>query len=317
MKQPSVFALFLLFIATVSSCSTMNQPKSRVTGVSAAIPIPSTTIDPEEFYTKPLIDRWSINKNLVLAQDDISLAILGLQLSPDDTKVFYAVADKDPIQKIIRSARLTDNHGQISKLRKIIPIYKFKDLEIGLMSFEPRQMGATELYLTTSEREKERNTLITKFTGPSSEDRIYSTYMMREENSIQLGDSQIGFNLWNVNEGQPSAAEVAANSLQEGTTPTPASGLHISPNLRNKIPAGVIAIQGFSFSIENNHDKEVSIVNIHLLSDGSVLGISDDTASILTPILIETSVPATSPYPYPKLDEPAIQNVQPSIVPYP
>jgi hypothetical protein len=251
-------------------------------------------------FSKPLLYSWDLGDTLLIPLGDRSLAILGVQLSVSETKIFYSLSGKglDQFWEEIRF-EIEDNSGQLTGLEEVIPFAISDDLLVGIMNFGSRATGATELILHVDDGGKyagDQIILLARFDGPPTEDRNDLRYTIGRPGGVEQSGYKIVMYL-----SYPPSKEVGANLPEQNlsrltaqTTATPAS-LFLVPWA--ELAEGIEVSDLISISVEDLEEKQVNFLIVQLLSDGNALGAYNE--SVISPVPIIVTSPTAVPYPYP------------------
>lgn len=289
-----IFTFFRLLIISlfIVGC-TLGQGQPLITENVIAITAPAGN-------TKPLVSGWELRDTLLIINDDLSLTILGVQISGSSTKIFYSLVGIDTIQFMEEHIiEIVDNNGRVAEIINALPLTEPEAYKLGIMKFNARLLGATELFLQIRETGEESVThklLFCKFDRPSSEDRFDLTYKIRTEGGIRQADYMIEMNFWlspsDKLQADPSLFGESTGSLLR-ITPTP---------LVQGIPwvvlsQGIFVEDEISYSVEDDISKEVVYLGVQLLNDGRAITLFRGNLMVLLPIQVVTLAPTSLPYP--------------------
>lgn len=292
--RPVILGLCLVLIIAMAGCAPQSTPPETAVNV-----VKDTS---QTGKTMPLIYNWTLGERTVLVLGDISFAVLGIQLTESETKVFSSISGKDIVGFLGEyDIFMVDNLGQKIDLIRVVPLGHIEKFDLGIMCFGPRLSGATELYLHLSGKGDSTNdlkeVLLAQFNGPPYEDRLYSTYFAGGRSAAELDGSRIRmiFTL-------PISEEEALEQLPVlGTAVSLSQNTSASENT-NRIPwvevqKGAEVYYEYAISIENVDEKQIRYLAFQLLSDGNVITAIDKSVIVPTPIYIVTLTPTTQPYP--------------------
>jgi len=302
-----IMGLYLVVVFVIAGCASKPAPPSTTVSVVKDTSSAGRTL--------PLIYNWSLGEKTVLGFNDISFAVLGIQLSESESKAFFLISGKD-IAGFLEEYEifLTDNLGQKVDLISIVPLGQIEKFNLGMMRFGPRLSGATELFMHLSKKGESTNEmeiLLAQFDGPPSEDRLFSTYFAGGRSAIEVDGSRIRmiFTL------PISEAEALEQLPVLGTAIAVAQDKSTSENTK-RIPwieaqKGAEVYFEYSISIENVNEKQIRYLAFQLLSDGNVVAAVDKSVIVPAPIYVATP----TPQPYPEMDDvpvPTITSLYPS-----
>jgi len=291
MRKSTVFYYFVISII-LASCA-VNPKLPAATENIVMVTSPAS-------FSKPLISGWVLGNTPLISMGDSILAILGIQLSGKETKVFYSLTGSDLSQFIKdNTIAIVDNDGTVYELVQVVPIGNIEKHKLGIMIFKPRSTGVAELYLTiasTKEQIYTQKILVANFDGPVSDDRLDLTYSVRRENGVELSGDRVEMYLWlppAENSRDTLSTQTITNSSSSITpTPVQASG---KPWVETK--NGDVVQNEFSFEVENYTTKKTNYLSIQLMSGGDIITSQNGSVEVPEPIIVE--IIKTSPTPYP------------------
>lgn len=281
-----MIGFWLIFAISVVGCVSTPEPQTATANV--------IRVTSQEGNNKPYIYGWRLSDETLISLGDVNFAILGIQLYKTETKIFYSLSGTEAAQFVTENRiKMLEDTGRVIELIKVIPLAKIEDIEVGIMNFGPRVLGATELYLhilNENEQVENPNILVARFDGPSSEDRIDSIFSNSRRDGVQQKEYRIVMNWWLPPDqelpGTPSReTELAASSIP--ATRLPWADLSTDKDVYFEI----------SFLFENLEDKQIAYLAVQLLSDGNAFAAVDKSVIVPTPIYVATLTPTTQPYP--------------------
>ena len=282
---------FLAIALIIAGCVTNPQQPAATDQV--------ITITEPESRSIPYRSGWRLGKESLLSIEEGSLGILGIEFTNSDTKIFIALSGVELARLIDdNSIELVDNLGRVYHLIMAVPLGNVEKFELGMLNFEPRTIGVTELNMTVtskSEVDVTQKVLVAQFVTPASEDRLDTTFWMPTEYGVNLSGYNIGMT-WLAAIEKP-AASISKQPATLATSNTPAT-----PKIPTREPwtetknGGEVLIE-LTFIVENNTTKQANYVSAQLMSGGDVITYRNQTVEVPTPIILEA--PKTVPTPYP------------------
>jgi hypothetical protein len=257
---------------------------------------------------QPLIYGWRLGDELIMSFEQVTFAVLGIRLSETEIKLFFSLSGED-IPQFLKDKKieLIDDNSRMIDLLYAVQLSKFKNLEIGLLSFGSRYPGATELSLQIAdkgEQETRLKMLLAQFDGPSTEDRLFSTYKAAKRGGVEQSGNHVQMYL------SLPPSENAISKLPRMDTRQTESGATVTPGYAWDIawadqPEGIEVYDLISFSIESLAEKQVEYLAVQILSDGNAIAAVDRSVIVPTPIFLLTPTPSLTPRPYPIMETPA------------
>jgi hypothetical protein len=285
-----IICLLVVYLAFgVGGCARAPQPLPETPKVIEIT-------NPEE-VSIPLIYTWDVDKAELITQDGVSLAILGVQLSPSDTKVFYSLAGGDAGRLLERtSLEIIDDLGGVQPLIALVPVGVLGELELGFMNFAARPGGVQELFLLIGDKSGKaqgQKSLLASFDGPPEEDRLDATWILGRGEIEQAG-YLVDVNLWSAGDLSVDGASAAPGTA----LPMPdAAAAPLPRSTWIELPSGVIVIRDISFEAQRLSDKTTYRLSAQLLSDGSAIVRGAGFLVIPTPLLVAAPTQAPAAYP--------------------
>jgi hypothetical protein len=192
----------------------------------------------------------------------------GFELTSTNIIVYYSLSGYDSNQLLAgESMWIRDDLGHASRLYRIIPMATLARIELGIMEFEPRRVGAKELYLSLGKEPGDISILETNiaiYTGSVDDydtlSRVY--YIARVDASEQAG-YQISFRNWEY----PSITQTPSIEA----TPTVGGEAEALPTSTAVIEIG----RGISLRIEDTGSRQVHLLTMQLLFDGNAMAYMD------------------------------------------
>lgn len=299
-NEKKMIGFSLLLVISIVGCVAAPEPPTATTNV-VLVTSPAN-------YSEPLIYGWGFGKETLINLDGTSFAVLGIQLSGTETKLFYALSGKDITQFLEEySILIENNNSQAIDLINVNPLATIKGFDLGFMNFMPRIPGTTELVLRIIEKgnqAKDQMISLARFDGPSSKDRLFSTYFAGKEGGIELNGYQIRM-IFTLPISEKAAIEQlpvlgTPMAISEAISQDPNTSIADQKPPWSEVPKGVQVDYQYAFSVEDTKEKLISYLGFQLLNDGSAIAAFEQSVTAATPIWVATPTPTSAyPPPYP------------------
>ncbi len=236
-----------------SGCGVMSEPPVPTLASGAAPGYPEP-LGGESFGIRPRLSDWDVLEEGIIVAADYALAVQAAYLSEQQTTVFYSLSGLATRTLIDQGAiELLDNQGQGLQLLGAWAFAVRPGLELGVMRFACRCMGATTLSLavtTPNGRQQADVAELVRFEGDSLDSCFSGRYAVSRSEDALLGGHRVAFDGW-------------------GCSPEASPG--------NEATRTVPVLQSASFRIEDLLRRESLVLLIELLTDGNVLGYVNDS----------------------------------------
>lgn len=283
--------LLLAIVLILAGCATNPQQPTATQKV--------ITITEPASLSIPYFSGWRLGKESLLSIEEGSLGILGIEFTNSDTKIFIALSGVELTRLIDdNSIELVDNLGRVYHLIKAVPLGNVEKFELGMLNFEPRTIGATELNMTVtskSEGNVTQKVLVAQFVTPASADRLDTTFWMPTEYGVNLSGYNIGMT-W------LAAIEKPTELISKQPTTETTSNIPSTPKIPTREPwaetrNGGDVLFELTFIVENNTTKQANYISAQLMSSGDVITYRNKAVEVPTPIILEAPKTESTPYP--------------------
>jgi hypothetical protein len=164
--------------------------------------ISETSLSPEShteaINLQPVLANWYMADYPVASSTGFPLAVHLVEMSEKQTSVIYS-APLARVKEFANGFSLEDDIGNEYKIINSSLLTELGQLEFGVMSFEPRQLRARQLYLSLGESEK---IPLAQVVGPEGTSPPTSvTYTLYRDGYFEQLGYRISFNAWGFYKG--------------------------------------------------------------------------------------------------------------------
>ena len=166
----------------------------------------------------PFEAEWEFVDMPVLATDNLHIAVYAIGLDGQNTIVIYSATGSEAINfpESSTAIQIRDNSGSIVELISTTPLAYLDQIYFGIMRFEPRPIGASELYLQLNQDSDEAGILDVLIARLSEQPENPSTYNIRTcllntGETLEQNEYHIMFTGWIA---PPSSVKITPNSSE-------------------------------------------------------------------------------------------------------
>jgi hypothetical protein len=271
----------LLLLAFCSGCQVIPQTTSE------AVVVPTA---PQTILLRPLTAQWLLADPILTAEGDSSLIFYAARLTGQDTILLYSaakpVADKlsDPDSIL----QIRDESNRTGEMISQTQLAGLDQLDFGAMKFEPRPVGAAELYLQYKGEDDSQGHLdaaIARFIGAQEDPSVFDgrTYLTGTDKIFEQMGYRISFLGWI---GPPQGlspmpetgpftpnTEAAAEDLAGETSIMPTSTPFVITPIITGTAEDIKVVTSASLKIEDTINHQVVYLYVQFLSNGEIASV--------------------------------------------